>query len=231
MAVSLTVSDTLDGAAVSDALTGGVNPGIDLGSVINGSWTPVTNKATNDGVRDVYIAHNGVNEITDVGTFVQQYGTGSGNTYGGAKTASDDFNAATTGLKALGQNSGSSKNNGDGLSGGLWVDHDWDSSLANQFDFATNGGGSGNDTVIIYGDNGTEGVDLASAEPLRSESCVYNAPGETNGSAPVDQKIGPAGNTTQGDAAHVKMRFYLPLSHPDGGVIQFEWVIKYSATN
>ena len=51
MAVTLTVSESIDGAAVSDALSGG-GTGVDLGSVINGSFTPVTDKIVFGQVRN-----------------------------------------------------------------------------------------------------------------------------------------------------------------------------------
>ena len=53
MAVTLVVSESLNGAAFSDALEGG-GTGIDLGSVINGQYTPIVNQPTNDGHQDIF---------------------------------------------------------------------------------------------------------------------------------------------------------------------------------
>jgi hypothetical protein len=221
MTVLLTISETLDGAAVSDALAGG-GSGVDFGSVVNNSYAPVTSKAANTGHQDIYIAHNAtIDPITSVKTFIQTYGVGTGFTYGGADTAANDF----TSLKNLANSSGSSKNNADGLSGGVWVDMDWDSSTTNQFD---QGGFPA--VVKIYGDNLTDGISLASAFDLHTAAMVYNAPGETNASAPVTGQIGKAGTTTLGDAAHVKMRIYIPDSYSYGGYVQWEWVVSYSFT-
>lgn len=221
MAVVLTVSETLGGAAVSDSLSGG-GTGVDLGSCINGSFTPVTDQSLNQGEQTLYISHDGTNEVTDVGFFTQQFGTGTGFTYGGAKTAAQDFTDLTT----LGNASGSSKNNGDGLSGGVWIDMDADSNDTTRFDQA-----SFPTVVKIHGDGGTDGLSLATAFQLQTAAMVYDAPGETLASAPVTAQIGPSGSTTLGEAAKIKMRLMLTSSWPDGGIIQWEWAIKYSFTS
>lgn len=221
MAVSLTVSETIDGSAVADALAGG-GTGVDLGSVINSSFAPVTDKSLNQGKQDLYIRHDAVtDEITDTGTFIQEFGTGTGFTYGGAQTAAADF----TTLKSLGNASGSSKNNADGLSGGLWIDMDFDSNDTTRFDQA-----SFPSVVKIYGDNGTDGQDLASAFDIETAGMVYDAPGETAATAPQTGKIGISTDTALGTNFHAQLRIYLPTTHPDGGIIQWEWVIKYSFT-
>lgn len=227
MAVLLTVSETLDGAAVTDALAGG-GTGVDLGSVVNNQYAPITDKASNTGAMDLYIRHDaGIDPITEVGTFIQEYGVGTGFTYGGANTAADDY----TSMKNLGNSSGGSKNNADGNSGGLWIDMNWDVSTVNQFDWTTNGiGQGGDDSVAIYGDNLTDGIDLASAFTMDAAAMVVDSTGETAASAPVDGTIGKALDTVYGTNAHCKLRAYLPDSHSTGGVHQWEWVIKYSFT-
>lgn len=237
MAVLLTISETLDGAAVSDSLAGG-GTGVDLGSVVNGQFAPITDKPTNVGAQNLYISHDAViDPITDVKTFMQTYGVGTGFTYGGADSAANDF----TTLKNQANASGNSKNNGDGNSGGLWIDMDADVTTVNQFDFATNGfygwdGASftgsqgGNDSVAKYGDGLTDGIDLLSGFPMRASAMVYNAPGETVASAPVEGKIGKAADTVLGDAAHVRLRMYLRSDFADGGIVQWEWVTSYSHT-
>jgi len=233
MAVALTVSETLDGAAVSDSLAGG-GTGVDLGSVVTSSFAPLVDKPTNDGRQNIFIRHNGTEKITSVKTFMQTFGTGTGFTYGGADSAANDF----TTMKNLANASGSSKNNNDGLSGGLWIDMDTDVTTTNQFDFATNGPASGTDTVRIYGDGLTDGVDVASAFTMVDDAMVIdsdqsNGGDGTNGfipNGPVDGEIGDNGDTTLGDNAHVGLRIFVRSDTTNGGIVQWEWVIAYSFT-
>jgi hypothetical protein len=222
MAVLLTVSETLNGAAIADSLEGG-GTGIDLGAVVNNQYAPLIDKTANTGAQVLYIRHDAVDfPITDVGFFIQEYGVGTGFTYGGADTAANDL--AT--LIALGTASGSSKNNGDGLSGGLWIDMDSDASVTNQFDQA------GFPAVVkIFGDGGTDGVDLASAFALNSAAMVYDSGGETQATSPVDGQIGKAADAGLGDNAKIKLRIYLPNAYTDGGYVQTELVVKYSFTS
>lgn len=221
MAVLLTISESLDGTQVVDSLAGG-GTGFDLGSVVNGQYAPIISQGSNTGSQILYVRHSAtIDPITEVGTFLQQYGVGTGFTYGGAATAAGNY----TTMKNLGNASGSSKNNGNGLSGGLWVDMDADASTTNQFDQA-----SFPSLVKIYGDNLTDGIDLASAFTLESDALVYAAPAETLASAPVDGKIGKDNDTVLGDNAKYKLRIYLPTSFADGGIHQGEWVNKYSYT-
>lgn len=222
MAVSLTISETLSGAALSDALAGG-GTGLDLGSCANNSYAPVVLKSGNTGRQDLYIRHNAtIDPITDVKFYLGVYGGITGYTYGGARTAAGDY----TDIKALGNASGSSKNNGDGLSGGIWIDQRWNVTDANQFDIATYP-----TKVKIFGDNGTDGIDLASAFGLITDAMVYdNASVETAATVPVAGKIGKSGDTVLGDQAHVRLRVYLPSAHAEGGIYQVELVTAYSYT-
>ena len=81
--VDLTISETLDGAQIADALSGG-GTGTSLGQLTNGSYTPVTSKAANTGRQDWFIRHNAVNDpITDGKIHIQEYGVGTAFTYGG----------------------------------------------------------------------------------------------------------------------------------------------------
>lgn len=222
MTVSLTVSETLHGAQQADTLAGG-GSGVDMGAVNNNSYAPLTNKTNNQGKLDIYVSHNAtIDPITGVATFIQQYGTGTGYTYGGAQSAAADYSA----LQSLGNASGNSKNNADGNSGGLWIDMTWNAGDSTRFDrtnFPT--------TVKVYGNANTDGLNLASAIGLKASACVYSNSGtETGGSAPVDGKIGKSGDTVLGDSAHVQMRIYLPNNYTNGGYIQWEWVIAYSFT-
>lgn len=224
MSVVLTVAKTLNGTAVIDSLSGG-GTGVDLGSVVNNQYAPIISKVANTGKQDIFVRHNAtIDPITAFKVHIQQYGTGTGFTYGGAATASGDFST----LANLGTNSGSSKNNADGLSGGLWVDMDWDVSTANLMDQA------GRPTLVkIFGDNGGtsgDGVSLTSAFTVKADSMVYNSAGETAASAPVDGQIGKSGDTAKGDNSHLQFRIYLPQAHPDGGILQWETVFSYSFT-
>jgi hypothetical protein len=221
MAVLLTISETLDGSAVADALASG-GTGCDLGSCVNNSYCPVILKSANTGSQPLFVSHNAtIDPITSCGTFIQTYGVGTGFTYGGADSAANDFTA----LKNLANASGSSKNNADGLSGGFWIDMDWDASTTNQFDQ------SGFPSVVkIYGDGLTDGISLASTFTIAASAMVYNLPGETAASSPVAGQIGKAADTVLGDAAHLKTRLYIPNSFSQGGYIQWELVFNYSYT-
>lgn len=230
-AVLLTVSETLNGAAVSDALNGG-GLGIDYGSILNKSYGPLGagGPADNSGFQAAYVRHDGANPITNLRTMINQFGTLTGFTYGGAESPSDDF----TTLKNLANASGDSKNNADGLSGGVWIDMDSDGATINQFDYANNGfsdsGGSegGNDTVRKYGDALNEGIDINSAFPVKAAAMVYDSGGESQPSAPVDEQVGEASNSVLGDNFKAKLRGYLPENFDKSGVIQFEWVLIYA---
>lgn len=227
MAVTLTISETLDGAEVSDTLLDGGDPGtylgVDFGLVVNNQYAPLTDKALNTGHQDLYLHHDGTNEITDVKVYLGDYTIETGNPYGGARTSADDYAA----IKTLGQNSGSSKNNSDGNSGGIWLDMDADATTTNQFDqanFPT--------LVKIFGDNGTDGIDAASAYTLAADAMVYDNTGESIPSAPVAGTIGASTQgATLGDNAHLKSRVYIPASYTEGGYYQFAMVFLFSATS
>jgi len=92
MAVLLTVSETLNGTAFNDDLEGPDGIGIDLGSCINGQYAPIISQPANTGHKNVFIRHDAVvDPITDVKTFLQQFGVGTGFTYGGANSAATDL--------------------------------------------------------------------------------------------------------------------------------------------
>lgn len=228
MAVTLTVSETINGSNFADSLAGG-GTGIDFGSVINGQYTPIVDQPTNDGHKDVFIRHDAtIDPITDVKTYVQQFGVGTGFTYGGANSAAADY----TKLLTLGDtdNMGAGvANNSDGLGNGLHIDMDYDVSLANQFLGSRVGG-----LKEIYGDGGGatgNGRNLATAYVLKADAMsVENTGAEDPPSAAVDGKIGISGDTTLGDRGHPRLRFYLRDDETDGGILQFEWVIAFSFT-
>lgn len=219
-AVNVIISETLDGSQVSDPLQGS-GTGVDMGQAGTGSWTPIIDKAANTGHLDLYVRHDGLMPIFGCATFIQPYGTGTAFTYGGNDSAVNDF--AT--LKAMGLASGSSKNNADGNSEGIWVDMDWDATAGTRFDQA-----NFPDLVKIYGDNNTDGISISSAFPVAAEAMVYDSGGtETGPSAPVDGKIGAqSAPTVFGDNAHLKLRAYLKSTFGQSGYIQVEYVFSYS---
>ena len=220
MAVSIIASETLDGAQVSDSIQGG-GSGADLGQVGTGSYSPLTNKTSNQGHFDLFVRHDGLLPIYGVTTFIQPMGEGTPYSYGGGNSAAGDFAS----MKSMGNVSGNSKNNADGMSGGLWVDMDWDAGDATRFDQA-----NFPSFVKIYGDNNTDGISLNSGFPVIKEAMVYGVAGvETQPSAPVDGKIGAQGSPlVLGDNAHLKLRQYLRSDFASNGYFQFEYVIAYS---
>lgn len=218
MSVTLTVSKTLGGSAVADTLAG-AGTGVDLGSVVNGEYTPIILKSANTGWQSLYVKHNAtIDPITEVKTFIQTYSQ----TYGGAQTAAGDF----TTMQSKGAASGNSANNADGLSSGLRIEHDID--LAGSLGASAFNGTRAQ--VKIYGASGN-GVSLATGFDLHVDALLYNNTGTpVDAITPVTGKIGKSGDTTLGDTAFVKLRFYLETAAPDGGIIQWDWVISYSFT-
>jgi hypothetical protein len=215
MAVALTFSKTIGGAAASDSLAGG-GSGVDLGSVVNGEYAPIISKTLNSGWQPLYIQHDGNNKITDVATFIDEYSQ----TYGGADSAADDF--AT--LKAKGNASDNSANNSTGLSSGLRVEQDAD--LAGSLGLSAFDGTRGQ--VKIYGKTNL-GIDLASAFVVHADAMVYDNSGTAvDASAPVAGEIGELANTVLGDTAFLKLRLYLEEAAATGGIIQWDFCVKYS---
>lgn len=220
MAVDLTVSKTLSGTQVADGLAGG-GSGVDLGQVVNGKYAPIINQLSNTGHQDIYIYHNAtVDPITDVKTFIGQYSQ----TYGGADSAANDI--ATLIAKGQADNE-STANNDDGLSSGLRIEH----AGIGIASLGTSAFLPSRAQVDIYGNNGTDGVDLDSAFNLHVDAMVYdNATVETDATTPETGKIGKSGDAVLGDNAHVGLRIYLEDAAPDGGILQWDWVIAYSFT-
>lgn len=221
MSVNLTVSKILNPpTAVSDALAGG-GTGLDLGQVVNGQYTPIINQSANTGHQDVYLSHDAtIDPITDVKTFVGEFSQ----TYGGADSAANDI--ATLIAKGQADNENTA-NNSDGLASGLRIEH-------GGIDIASLGASAflpSRTQVNIYGNNGTDGIDLASAFDMHVDAMVYNNAGaEVDATTPETGKIGVTGDTVLGDQAHVGLRFYLEEAAPNGGILQWDWVIAYSFT-
>jgi hypothetical protein len=227
MAVTLTISETLTGSGLADALSGG-GTGLDLGQVINGQFSPITDQPTNDGAQQIFLSHNAVvDPITEVKTYVQQYGVGTGFSYGGANSAAADI----TKLLNMGNTSSSANaNNADGLANGLHIDMDWQVTTANQFNPSRIG-----TQVAIFGDNGGaatgDGRNLATAFNMHVDAMSRNNGGtEVDASSPQTGKIGKTGDTALGDRAHFKKRFFLATSETDGGILQWEFTVSFSYT-
>lgn len=223
MAVDLTISETYEGAQVADSLAGG-GSGVDLGSVTNGSYAPVISKPSNTGAKTLYVFHDAADDpITSTKIFIQQYGTGTGYTYGGADTAANDM-TTLTGYGNTSTEAASDKNNSNGTSAGFWIDMDYDVSTASQFD------PTATTTTKIFGNGGTDGISLGSAFTIAAQAMIKNV-AEDAPSAAVAGQIGKNGDAVLGDAAKLKFRIYLPSSATNGGIIQWETVIAYSYTS
>jgi hypothetical protein len=236
MSVLLTVSETWNGSAFADGLAGG-GTGIDLDSCINGQYSPIVSQGANTGAQQIFIRHDGVDPITNVKTYLQQYGTGTGFTYGGAHTAALDFakvlNMGNTDTMGSGV-----ANNSDGLGNGLHIEMDYDVSTANQFLGSRVG-----TFVRIYGDGGGaasgEGRNLATAITMKLDA-MANAQNTGTLIAPtgaVNGTIGPDFATDSveaalyGDRANPKLRFYMRTDETEGGSLQGEFVVAYSFTS
>ena len=220
MAVNLTISKTLTGAGVSDVLSGG-SVGLDLGQVINSQYVPIISQVANTGHQDIYVYHDAVIDfIDDFKTFVTTF---SG-VYGGADSAVNDI--ATLIAKGQADNEATA-NNSDGLSAGFRVEHDG---------FGIGGLGvsaflPSRAQVDIYGNSGTDGIDLTSAFDLHVDALVFdNAAVETDATVPITGRIGKSGDSVLGDNAHFGFRFMLEDSAPDGGILQWDTVFAYSFT-
>jgi hypothetical protein len=227
MAVSLTISETMGGAAIADILAGG-GTGNDYGSVVNGSYAPIILKSANTGAQDFYISHDAVNDpITSTKIYLAEFGSESAATYNPSPGVGHSAPLDYAALISMGNTSGDSKNNGDGLSAGFWIDMQWNVSTTNQFDIATRP-----TLVKIFGDNGTDGIDEASAFPLAADAMSYdNASVETAASAPVAGSIGKAADTVLGEQAHVRTRIYIKQAETLGGIYQTEFVLSFSYTS
>lgn len=216
MAVSLTVSKTRGGSQVADTLAGG-SSGLDLGSVTNGAYAPITLQSANTGAQAIFIRHNAtIDPITAVATYVAQY---SG-TYGGANSAAADFTTLTGQGAACAQ---LTANNAAGTEQGLKIDADWQVSTANQFNPARA-------QVSVYGLAGA-GQSLATAFALHVDAMSYDTgSGEVDATTPVTGKIGKSTDTVLGNMAHILMRYYLNTGATSGGLLQFDFLISYSFT-
>jgi hypothetical protein len=230
MAVILTVSETLGGAEVADSLAG-AGTGVDLGQVVNGQYSPIIDQTLNTGAQVLYLRHNAVvDPITNLKIYLDSYSR-TGFTYGGASTASGDYNS----LKAEGSASdvtAAAKNNSNGLAGGIWMEQQYDVATSNQFDIATaRGGDPGTKYVQIFGKS-AQGIDEATAYGVIKEACLYTPDNlaENAPSAPVDGKIGISTDNVLGNRAKLRFRIYLREAFADGGIFQAALIARFSYT-
>jgi hypothetical protein len=219
MTVNLTASETLNGAAVADALVGG-GLGMNMGLVSNQFYAPLIDKATNTGQKDIYIRHDGTNLISTLGVFIGEYGAGTGFTYGGTETAAADF----TTVKDMGSTSGVSKNNADGNSGGFWMEMNASTNSTTQFEI-----GLRPDEVKTFGKS-AQGIDISTYFLIHETAMVYDSGGEAAATSPVQGQLGPAGDTVLGDNAHLKFRYYVPTTYLEAKTLQWETIFSYSYT-
>lgn len=222
MAVTLTVSETVAGANVSDSLAGGTT-GLDLGQVTNGQYSPLTLQSANTGHQDLFVRHDAVvDPITDVAFYLATY---SG-TYGGANSAAADF---TTIGNYGGADTGATANNSDGFSRGLHTDMSWDVATASQFAYTRESTGQ----MRIFGKtySGKDGLSLSGAFPMHVDAASYwNGSSEIDATTPVTGKIGKSSDTVLGNRGHTRLRGYLHTAAVDGGIIQWDTVISYAYT-
>lgn len=230
MAVLLTVSETLGGAEVSDALAGG-GTGVDLGSCVNNQYSPIIDKTANTGAQILYFRHNAtIDPITNVKIYMDSFAR-TGFTYGGAANAASDY----TVLKAEGAASdvtAAAKNNSNGLASGVWMEQQYNVSTTNQFDIATaRAGGAGTKFVQIFG-RSSQGIDAATAYGVIKEACLYTPDNsaENAPTAAVDGKIGKSTDTVLGNRAKLRFRIYLRDAFADGGIFQFSLIARFSYT-
>lgn len=223
MVVSLIVSPLINGAQYNDSLLSGTvgAVGADLGKLAAGSYTPIIGiKENNLGFLPLYVRHDGVNHISNLSLYIQEFGAGTSYAYGGDDSAPNDL----ANIIALGDASGSSKNNSNGASGGVWVDMDSDADDTNRFNIASR------PTEVFTFKTGV-GDSLANSIPVKSVAMVFDSGGDTQASAPVDGRVGAAGDTVHGDNALIKSRFYVKSSYLASGNIQWEKVFTYSFTS
>lgn len=222
MAVTLTVSKTVTGAQVSDVLEGG-GTGLDFGDLANGAYAPIIDQVANTGRQSLYFRHDAViDPVIDVKFYISDYVGSTGFTYGGVVGNSQDLSD----LIGMGTASGSSKNNIDGLSGGLWIDMDWQVNNTNAFDITTRPA-----RVKIFGDNATDGTSPATAFDVHVDAMSYwNGSAEVDATTPVTGTIGKSDDTVLGNRAHIFTRMYLPQNWTQGGIAQAAFITQYTYT-
>jgi hypothetical protein len=232
MAVLLTISETLSGPNVSDALAGG-GTGLDLGQVTNGSYAPIEDQENNLGAQILYVRHDAiVDPITEVKIYLDSYAQ-TGFTYGGPSNTDAAENLASILQEGLNTDiTSAARNNANGLASGLWMDMDYDVNTTNQFDIAgARGGEAATKYVKVFGRLG-QGQSAATAFDLIKEACLFTPDNsaENAPSAPVDGKIGISTDAALGNRAKIRLRIYLKQAFADGGIFQLAKIFRYSYT-
>ena len=229
----ITISESSNGAAVADALSGG-GTGFDIGPVVNGGYTTSASfdKASNIGSNDLYIRHDSVSDpLNNLAIYLQPYSQA----YGGVATAASDYARLLTMAEA----SGGSKNNLDGLSQGYWVDMDWDASIPSQFDYVNFGPaadsivtGSGGVVRILRRTNGgnltDDGSSLATRIAVVADAMFLDP--TTTPSAPLDGTIGIEDDAVLGDRCLLKQRLFLAQNETEGGIFQYDQTFVFTTT-
>ena len=217
--------DYADAADYEDVLEGDANNpvGFDIGAVGTGLYAPIVSKAANTGYLDLYIRHDHTDTIHNVKTFISKIGLLSTYTYGGSDTAQNDYDNLVA-LGAASDVSANAKNNGNGTSGGLWVDMNFLSDNSTRFDIANY-----TNAVKIYGKD-NNGITFGSAYDIYADAMVMDVAGvETQATSRQTGKIGKEGDVGLGEAAHLKLRIYIPSSYNGaGGYIQGEFNVIYT---
>lgn len=241
MSVDLTISETFQGSDYPDdllpALSG--NTGMDYGPVANGSYGPLVNVAAgetlanatnNTGHLDMYIAHNGTNEITDLKIAIDQYGANSGYAYGGGGSAAvDKSNLVAEGVAST--FTVGDKNNSNGTAGGLWfhMNRALAASSANKFNTITEAA-----RIRIIGklSGAEDGLTTGTGFTVLKEAMARDDAGnEAAATSPEDGKVGPSGNSVLGEAAHIMCRLYIRSAfNVRGGNFQWEYPFTYAFT-
>ncbi len=218
--VALLITSSIDSPDnYNDQLAGG-GIGADLGVVSDGAYAPLIDKVSNTGQLNVFVRHDGNEPIQDVKLFIGDYTGSTDQIYGGSSSSQNDFDS----ILSLGANSGSSKNNQDGHSSGLWVDFNpiEVNNLA-RFDRA-----SRPTEVRVFGDSGA-GSELSRGIPIAATAMVFNDNGIAKKAVtPFEGTIGVDSNL--GTAAFFALRIYIPKSSQVSGTIQLALNISYSFT-
>lgn len=195
--VFLTVSRTASGVEVDDALAGG-EVGVDFGTVPNNGSSQT---------QELYIRHDGSNEITDLSVYVQPYI----GIYGGAFDAASDFSK----ILALGDDSSGEY--------GLHYDEDWnaETQFSSFFKFKTGVGDNFSTKRSIQTSS------MFYRNPSTSEQFDVNAG--------VAGTLGPDNSSTKasdyGNRALIRERLVLPASETEGGIRQWSTIFSYVYTS
>jgi len=195
--VNLTVSRTETGVEIDDELAGG-ETGVDFGTVPNNGYSLTQN---------LHIRHNGDNEITELAIYIQPYY----GMYGGAFTASDDYNK----IIAL----------GDDSTGDYGLHFDEDYNAVSPFD-------------TFYTFKTGSGVSFETRRTIPSSAFYYRDPvtaEKSDPTAPIAGHLGSDDDTQKaqdlGNRVQCRMRVGLPQTEIEGGIRQWSTIFSYIYTS